>query len=49
MTPEFPMKDKHIQEIRRIEGLLAYAVEHGDADEVKRLSAVLEKLTSQED
>ena len=48
-APKFFMKDKYIEEIQRIEGLLAYAVKHSDAEEARRLAAILDKLVSKED
>ena len=41
-----PQRDKYIDEILRTEGLLAYAVEHGDGQEVERLRKELERLTN---
>lgn len=39
-----PRRDKYIEEIFRVEGLLAYAVEHDDKDEVERLHTELDRL-----
>lgn len=36
--------DKPIDDLRRIEGLLAYAVEHNDEAEIRRLNALLDKV-----
>jgi len=38
-----PQNDKKIEELRKIEGLLAYAVEHNDEVEIRRLKALLDK------
>ena len=39
-----PQKDRKIEELRRIEGLLAYAVEQNDEAEIRRLKALLDKV-----
>lgn len=39
-----PQNDRKIEELRKIEGLLAYAVEHNDEAEFRRLKALLDKV-----
>ncbi len=40
--------DKTIEGLRRIEGLLAYAVEHNDEAEIRRLKALLDEVADRE-
>ena len=40
-----PQRDKTIEEIKRLDALLEYAVEHGDDAEAERLREELKKLT----
>ena len=40
-----PQRDETIEEIKRLDALLEYAVMHGDAEEAERLRAALRKLT----
>ena len=40
-----PQRDNAIEEIKRLDALLEYAVEHGDEAEAERLRAELKKLT----
>lgn len=40
-------RDDHIEQIRRLEGLMAYAEAHGDWNELERLKARLKKLLEQ--
>lgn len=46
MAFENIVHDKTIEQIRRIEGLLAYAVEHNEEAEIRRLKALLDKVAS---
>ena len=40
-----PQRDNAIEEIKRLDMLLEYAVEHGDEAEAERLREELKKLT----
>ena len=40
-----PQRDNAIEEIKRLDMLLEYAVEHGDDAEAERLREKLKKLT----
>ena len=40
-----PQRDNVIEEIKRLDALLEYAVEHGDEAEAARLREELKKLT----
>ena len=40
-----PQRDETIEEIKRLDALLEYAVVHGDEAEAERLRADLRKLT----
>lgn len=40
-----PQRDETIEEIKRLDALLEYAVMHGDEEEAERLRAALCKLT----
>ena len=40
-----PQRDNVIEEIKRLDALLEYAVEHGDEAEAERLREELTKLT----
>ena len=40
-----PQRDDTIEEIKRLDALLEYAVEHGDEVEAERLREELRKLT----
>ena len=40
-----PQRDDTIEEIKRLDALLEYAVLHGDEEEAERLHAALRKLT----
>ena len=40
-----PQRDNVIEEIKRLDMLLEYAVEHGDEAEAERLREELKKLT----
>ena len=40
--------DKTIDDLRRIEGLLAYAVEHNDESEIRRLKTLLDKVADRD-
>ena len=40
-----PQRDDAIEEIKRLDALLEYAVMHGDEEEAERLRAALRKLT----
>ena len=42
-----PQRDDTIEEIKRLDALLEYAVMHGDEAESERLRAALRKLTDQ--
>ena len=39
-----PQRDNNIEQIHRLEGLIAYAEEHQDWDELERLKERLKKL-----
>ena len=39
-----PQRDETIEEIKRLDALLEYAVMHGDEEEAERLRAALRKL-----
>ena len=39
-----PQRDNYIEQIRRLEGLIAYAEEQQDWEELKRLKEQLRKL-----
>ena len=40
-----PQRDNAIEEIKRLDMLLEYAVQHGDEAEAKRIREELKKLT----
>ncbi len=40
-----PQRDDWIEEIKRLDALLEYAVMHGEEEEAERLCAALRKLT----
>ena len=40
-----PQRDNAIEEIKRLDALLEYAVEHGEEAEAERLRAELKRLT----
>ena len=40
-----PQRDNTIEEIKRLDALLEYAVQHGDEDEAERLREELRRLT----
>ena len=40
-----PQRDNAIEEIKRLDALLEYAVQHGDEAEAERLREELKKLT----
>ena len=40
-----PQRDNVIEEIKRLDALLEYAVEHGDEAEAERIREELRKLT----
>ncbi len=42
-----PQQDNYIEQIRRLEGLMAYAEAHEDWDELERLKERLKKLLEQ--
>ena len=42
-----PQKDDYIEQIHRLEGLMAYAERQKDWDELERLKARLKKLLEQ--
>ena len=42
-----PQRDETIEEIKRLDALLEYAVMHGDEAEAERLRAALRKLTDE--
>ena len=42
-----PQQDDHIEQIHRLEGLMAYAEQQKDWDELERLKARLKKLLEQ--
>lgn len=37
-------KSKHVAQIRRIEGLLAYAIKHNEVKKIERLRKALEAI-----
>ena len=39
-----PQQDDYIEQIRRLEGLMAYAESHGDWEELERLRERLRRL-----
>ncbi len=39
-----PQRDNYIEQIHRLEGLIAYAEAHGDWDELERLKERLKRL-----
>ena len=39
-----PQRDNYIEQIRRLEGLIAYAEQQQDWDELERLKAELKRL-----
>ena len=39
-----PQRDNYIEQIHRLEGLIAYAEAHGDWDELERLKEGLRRL-----
>ncbi len=39
-----PQQDDYIEQIQRLEGLMAYAEEHQDWDELERIKERLKKL-----
>ena len=42
-----PQRDNYIEQIRRLEGLIAYAEEQKDWEELERLKEKLRQLTEQ--
>ena len=46
-TMAMPQRDDWIEEIKRLDALLEYAVMHGDEAEAERLRAALRKLTEE--
>ena len=42
-----PQRDETIEEIKRLDALLEYAVMHGDEEEAERIRAELHKLTDE--
>ena len=46
-TMAMPQRDKVIEEIKRLDALLEYAVEHGDEAEAERIREELRKLTDE--
>ena len=42
-----PQQDNYIQQIHRLEGLMAYAEQQNDWDELERLKESLKKLLEQ--
>lgn len=42
-----PQQDNYIEQIHRLEGLMAYAEAHEDWDELERLNERLKKLLEQ--
>ena len=40
-----PQRDNAIEEIKRLDALLEYAVEHGDSTEAERIREELRRLT----
>ena len=45
MTMAMPQRDNVIEEIKRLDLLLEYAVQHGDEAEAERIRENLKKLT----
>ncbi len=45
MTMAMPQRDNVIEEIKRLDLLLEYAVQHGDEAEAERLREELKRLT----
>ena len=45
MIMAMPQRDDTIEEIKRLDALLEYAVMHGDEAEAERLRAAMRKLT----
>ena len=45
MNKAGPQRDKVIEELRRTDALLEYAVTHGEAEEAERLRKKLRELT----
>ena len=41
----FPQRDKMIEEIKRTDALLEWAVQHGEVEEAERLRKLLRELT----
>ena len=39
-----PQRDNTIEELKRLDALLEYAVEHGEAEEAERIRAELRRL-----
>ena len=39
-----PQRDKYIEELKRIEGLMAYAEAHGDREQLEELKARLDRV-----
>ena len=39
-----PQRDNYVEQIQRLEGLMAYAEAHGDWDELERLKERLRRL-----
>ena len=44
MTMAMPQQDNYIEQIHRLEGLMAYAESHGDWEELERLRERLRRL-----
>jgi len=42
-----PQRDDTIEEIKRLDALLEYAVQHGDEEEAERIREELRKLTDE--
>ena len=42
-----PQQDDYIEQIHRLEGLMAYAEAHGEWEELERLKARLKRLLEQ--
>ena len=42
-----PQRDEMIEEIKRLDALLEYAVMHGEEEEAERLRTALRKLTDE--
>lgn len=47
MTMAMPQRDNVIEEIKRLDLLLEYAVQHGDEAEAERLREEMRKLTEE--